>query len=259
MFKKICLLFILLVVITSGCNKNESKSDLYSSILKKGHLTVGISYDAKPFSFKDSDGKIKGVDADIAREIARRILGSEQKVVFTHIAPQNRSKAVSNGDVDMVISSMTITPDRKKIVEFSDPYFVAGQAICVKKDSNIDSYDDLNNKNVVVVLGTTGETNLRDFAPNAIIQGYVDNADAFNAFRKGGYDAVTTDDSLLLGFVMDNQDYKILPGRLTTEPYGIALKKSKDTMTFKKALNDIISKIKFDGTLQTIKDKWNVT
>jgi len=257
MFKKIFLLLILIIFISSGCASKNDK-DLYKSILKKDKLVVGISYSSKPFGFKNSDGQINGLEVDLAKEIARRILGDENKVEFKDIATPERINAANSGKVDMVISMMTITPQRKKFVYFSNPYFVAGQAICVRKNSNIDSLDDLLNKRIIVELGTTGEKNIRIFTPNALIQGYDSNSDAINAFKSGEGDAITTDDSLLQGLVMDNADYIILPKRLTNEPYGIAFRKSLLTNSLKQRVNEIIREMKLDGTLGRIKNMWGV-
>jgi len=153
--KKIVLLLVLIVFISTGCGVKEPSNDIYQSIIKKDKVTIGISFDSKPFGYVDSDGVVKGVDADIAKEISKRILGSEKKVEFKQVTPQTRIQAVTTGAVDMVIASMTITPQRLEVIDFSDPYFIAGQAICVKKDSDINSYHDLNNRNVVVILGKT--------------------------------------------------------------------------------------------------------
>lgn len=249
---------ILIVFVSSGFTKKNNNTNLYEYIIQKDKIIVGISFDSKPFGFKDSDGQIKGMEADLAREIANRILGSKNKVVFKNVAPQDRINAAMSGDVDMVISTMTITPQRKKHVDFSVPYFVTGQVICVRKDSKISSLDDLINKRVIVILGTTGEKNIKRFAPNALIQGYTDNTEAINAFKKGSDDAITTDDSLLEGLAMGNSNYIILPKRLTKEPYGIAFRKSRQTNSFKHNINEIIKEIKLDGTLETIKDKWGI-
>lgn len=256
--KKIILLLILIVLFSTGCMFKNRGTCLYDSIVKKGKIVVGISFDSKPFGYKDKDGKIKGIEADLSKEIAKRILGDENKVEFRALAPQDRIKAADSGYVDMVISTMTITPQRKKLVSFSNPYFVAGQAICVKKDSKIDSHYDLINKRVIVILGTTGEKNIKQFAPNALIQGYMDNSEAISAFRTNLGDAITTDDAILQGFVIDNKDYVILPERLTKEPYGIAFKKSWQSKSFKDKINDIISEIKLDGTLENLKYKWGI-
>ena len=258
MLKKVFWLLLIFLLVISGCAQKINRIDLYESIIKKDKIIVGISFNSKPFAYKDSDGKLKGIEVDLAKEIAKRMLGSENKVEFRNVTPQDRIKVAMSEDVDMVISTMTITPQRNKLVYFSEPYFVAGQVICVRKDSKIKTIDDLINKRVIVILGTTGEQNIRRFAPNALIRGYIDNAEAINAFKTGSADAITTDDSLLQGLVMDYRSYVILPNRLTEEPYGIAFKKSENVNSFKRNLNKIINDIKQDGTLDMIKDKWGV-
>lgn len=249
----------MLVFFVSGCSAPDKVQDIYKTIIKRDKLIVGVQYDAKPFGFINKEGKIEGVDADVAREIAKRILGNENKIEFKQVSPSTRIQAITTGDVDLVIATMSITPQRKAIVDFSDPYFIAGQAIAVPLKSDISSYNDLNDKNVIVVLGTTGERNLRYFAPNAVVQGYKNYALAFKAFKEGKSDAITTDDSLLIGFVMDNKGYKILPKRMTQEPYGIAFKNSEDASSLKLNINRILSDMKSDGTLHRIEKKWNVS
>lgn len=258
MLKKIFwLLILVLIIFTKDCYAQENNNkDLYKSIMQNGKMTVGISFDSMPFGFKDKDGKIKGMEADLAKEIAERILGDNGKVEFKNITSQDRIKAATQGDVDMVISTMTINAQRKKLVSFSSPYFVAGQAICVRKDSKINSIGDLLNKKIIVILGTTGEKNIKQFAPNALIQGFENNSEAIEAFKSGFADAITTDDSLLQGLVMDNGNYRLLPKRLTKEPYGIAFKKSKYSNSLKTNVNKIIKEMTLDGTLGSIKNKW---
>lgn len=261
MLRKILyLLALILIVFTSiaFAQNINNKTDLYEAIVQRGKMIVGISFDSKPFGFVDKDGTIKGMEVDFAKEIAGRILGDRSKIQFKNINSEDRIHAVSSGDVDMVISTMTITPQRKKVVDFSSPYFVAGQVICVKRDSKIDSLDDLMNKRIIVILGTTGEKNIKRFAPNALIRGYVNNSEAINAFKNSTDGAITTDDSLLQGLVMENTNYMILPRRLTKEPYGIAFKKSKQTKFLRRNVNRVINEIEFDGTLGAIKDKWGI-
>lgn len=254
MFKKIFLLFIVLILVANICDaKNHN---LYDSVMKKDKIVVGISFESKPFGFLDKDGQVQGFEADFAREIAERLLGDSSKVEFKDVKYQDRIAAVSSGAVDMVISTMTITWNRRWQVDFSIPYFVAGQAICVRKDSKIDSIYDLINKKVIVIIGTTGERDIKRFAPNVYILSYNDNSDAMNAFINGEADAITTDDALLQGLVAADDKYKLLPIRLTKEPYGIAFKKSRQTKTMREKVNEIINEMKSDGTLQALKDKW---
>lgn len=258
MLRKIFSIFILIIFTSILCGAKNTSKDLYEAIIQKDKIVVGVSFDAKPFSYKDSDGLIKGFEADLAREIAERILGNPNKIVFKNVSSQERMDIAKSGDVDMVISTITITPQRKKIVDFSNPYFVAGQAICVKKDSKIDSIYDLMNKKVVIILDTTGERNIKQFLPNVLVQGYISNSDAIDAFKSGIGDAITTDDSLLQELVMDNTDYILLPKRLTKEPYGIAFKKNWHSNALRNNINKIITDISQDGTLDTIKTKWGL-
>lgn len=258
MLRKVFLLLLLFSFVASGCTKKPKQADLYESIIRKDKMVVGISFDSKPFGFKDSDGQIKGFEVDLAKEIAARMIGDKNKVLFKNVTPQDRMNAVMSGDVDMVISTMTITPQRSKYVNFSEPYFLAGQAICVKKNSKMQTIDDLINKRVIVILGTTGEQNIRRFVPSILVKAYIDNAQAISEFKRGSADAITTDDSLLQGLIMDNGNYRLLPERLTEEPYGIAFQKSRQAKSFKEKLNEIINEIKIDGTLDIIKSKWGI-
>ncbi len=256
--RKLLGLLFLIILVSCGCAQKSNEPDLYQTILKKDKIVVGTSFNSKPFAFVDKDGKVKGIEADLAREIAKRMLGDPNKVVFKDITPQERIKAVKAGDVDILISTMTITPRRKRLISFSEPYFVAGQVVCVKKDRKIESIDDLINKRVIVILGTTGEDNIRRFAPNIFIWGYGNNEEAINAFKNEGAEAITTDDALLQGLAMENSNYVILPKKLTEEPYGIAFRKSRNTKAFKENLNKILNDIHDDGTLNAIKEKWGV-
>lgn len=254
MFRKMLWLFIVLIFASNVCfAKNHN---LLDSVIKKNKIVVGTSFDSKPFSYMDTDGKVKGLEADLAREIAQRLLGNGGKVEFKNLESQDRIPAVTSGSVDMVISTMTITFQRKRLVDFSVPYFTAGQAICVRRDNKIDSIYDLINKKVIVVLGTTDERNIKRFAPNVFISGYYDNSEAMDAFINGEGDAITTDDALLQGLVAQSDKYKLLPKRLTREHYGIAFKKSRHTKTLRKKVNEIINDMKQDGTLRAITDKW---
>lgn len=256
--KKILLMLLVVCFFLVGCAPKEVNEDIYQKIQNRGRIVVGIQYDAKPFGFVDKDGTLKGVDVDVAREVAKRIFGSPSKVEFKQVTPSTRIQAITTGDVDMVIATMSITPQRLQIIDFSTPYYMAGQAIVVPTNSKITSVNSLNNKRVIVVLGTTGERNLRYFAPSSIMQGYMNYQDAFRAFKLGHTDAMTSDDALLLGFVMDNKGYKILPKRLTEEPYGIAFEKSDNALALKNNLNRIIDDMRSDGTLNKIEDKWGI-
>jgi len=248
----------MILLTATGCTKNEQSQDVYKNIIKRDKLIVGTQFDAKPFGYVDKDNKLKGVDVDIAKELAKRMLGSESKIEFKQVTPSNRIQSITSGEVDLVIATMSITPQRKAIVNFSLPYYIAGQAILVGQQSNISGYSDLNNKPVIVILGTTGEKQLRYFAPKAILKGYRTYSEGFQALKNGNAVAITTDDSILHGFIMDNKNYKILSQRLTQEPYGIAFKNTEDARTLKSNIDRLLNDMRIEGYLNKICKKWGV-
>ena len=105
--------------------KYEEK-DIYDSIMEKGIIRVGINLDSKPFGFKNEKGEVCGYDADLARYIAQYITGNRNNVKFIPVTPHDRLLKASTGEVDIVIATMTITPQRLQIIDFSIPSDVAG-------------------------------------------------------------------------------------------------------------------------------------
>src|SRR5699024_9658782 len=132
-------------------------------------------------------------------------------VKFIPLKPSERISALNTGKVDIVIATLSVNERRKDIIDFSRPYFVAGQAIMVPRYSRISSISQLNNKPVAIVLGTTGEKTLRLLAPNANAVGTLTYKEAFELLKQNKVDAILADDSLLYGLLLETRGYKILP------------------------------------------------
>ena len=256
MKKLICLLILSLIFLT-GCKKEEEKNAL-ELIKEKDVLVVGINDDSKPFGFiSKSTGEYEGFDVDVARYIAKDILGSERKVKFVPLDTSKRIEAITSGEVDMAIATMTVTPQRQYLIDFSIPYFVAGQTVVVKNDSDIYSFGDLRRKTIIISLGSTSEKNIRRILPTAKMIGFKKFQEACEAFLEGQGDALSDDDVILAGFVMDHPEYRILKTRISHEPYAVGIKKYDD-QKLKKELDVIILRMKKDGTLKELKQKWHL-
>ena len=255
--KKILCILILCLLIFTSCTKKPEKSAI-EKITERGELIVGIKNDSKPFSFKSkSTGTLEGFDIDVARYIAKDILGSERKIKFVDITPNNRIEAITSGQVDMVIATMTVTPQRQYLIDFSIPYYIAGQTAVVKEDSDIHTFSDLKTKTTIVVLGTTAEQNIRRIIPTARIVGYKDYKSAFNALVEGKGDAMSTDDTIISGFLMEHKGYRVLKNKISQEPYAVGIKQYDDKK-LKTTLDIIITRMKKDGTLRSLNQKWHL-
>lgn len=240
----------------AGCTKKEDKTDTLDKILNRDKLIVGVKYDTKPFGYLNEKQELVGFDVDLAKNIAKTILGSEDKVEFKQVTPSNRILALNSGEVDMIIATMTITPQREQIIDFSLPYYIAGQAVLVPKDSKITSMTDLNGKKVIIIFGSTAENNLRLVAPDAKIIGFKTYTSGYNALKQGHADAMTSDDTILMGFTSENNSFKILPKRYTKEPYAIGFKKGESSLRLKKQVDFIIKTMRLSGELEKLKNKW---
>ena len=157
MRKILCLLLLFCVILFTGCDKKPVKTSL-DTIVERDLLIVGVSSNSKPFGFKSkASGSYEGFDIDVAMYIAKDIIGNDRKIKFVEVYPNTRIEAVTSGEVDMVIATMTVTPQRQYLVDFTTPYYLAGQTALVKEDSDINTFADLKRKTTIVVLGTTAE------------------------------------------------------------------------------------------------------
>ena len=232
------------------------EKDLYDKIINRGYINIGVNPESRPFGFYDKDGNLTGYDIELAKYIAQYLFGNRDKVKFTPVTPHDRILKASTGEVDIVIATMTITPQRRQIIDFSIPYDSAGQAILVKQSSKITSISDLSGLNVGIIWGTTAEKNMISLAPTANIVGFKSYAEGYNALKNGKIDAVTSDDTILSRFALDDNQVKLLPKRYSREPYGIGFKKGKSSAKLKNALNNAISDMKHKNVIYRLHKKW---
>ncbi|MGA3231458.1 glutamate ABC transporter substrate-binding protein [Lactiplantibacillus pentosus] len=252
------MLAVLVVVLTAcGSRQSLSKQDVLTNDKASKTITWGVKADTKLFGLMDvKDNTIKGFDADIARALTKRVLGKDATAKFVQVTSQTRIPLLKNGNIDAIIATMTITPEREKQVDFTDSYFDAGQSLLVKKGSSIKSVKDLN-KTGTKVLGVTGANsveNIKKVAPKAKVLELSDYAQAMTALKSGQGVALTTDNGILYGMAAQNPGYEVVGGTFTKEPYGIAVNKGQTPL--KKELNKALKEIEADGTYNHILKKW---
>ena len=249
----------MLVVVLTACGSRQSlaKQDVLTNDKASKTITWGVKADTKLFGLMDvKDNQIKGFDADIATALTKRVLGKNATAKFVQVTSQTRIPLLKNGNIDAIIATMTITPEREKQVDFTNSYFDAGQSLLVKKGSAIKSVKDLN-KSGTKVLGVTGANsveNIKKAAPKAKVLELSDYAQAMTALKSGHGVALTTDNGILYGMASQNPGYEVVGGTFTKEPYGIAVNKGQEPL--KKALNKALKEIEADGTYNRILKKW---
>lgn len=257
MFKRVFSALLFIALVCCGCSKEEATIDTLTEIMEKDSITVGVKTDTPPFGYLDQNGKNIGFDIDLAKLIAKNLLHDENKVNFVPVSTSNRIMKLASREVDIVIATMSITPQRQHILDFSVPYHTAGQAMLVPQNSKITSLMELNGKKAIIVFGSTVEKSLRSNVPNVTVVGYKTYPEAVQALIAGKADAMVADDTILMGFTMDNKNpVKILPKRFSKEPYGVALRKDDERLL--EVIDDIIKESLNKGEIRQLKAKWKI-
>jgi ABC-type amino acid transport substrate-binding protein len=217
--------------------------------IKEGVLTVGSDCTWQPMEFIEGD-QIVGFDVDIAAEIAER-LGLE--LDYQNTGWDGLFPALIVNKFDMAISSITITDDRKKEMDFSIPYFTTDQAVAAMTGSDIDSEAKLDGKTAGVQIGTTGEIVAREIE-GLSVKTYDDIIMVFEDLRAGRIDAAIADSYLGLYFAENDDDFVVDLVIKTDEQLGIAFAKDNEQMV--DAVNSALQSMMDDGTYDTIFAKW---
>ena len=259
MFKKfLCFAVLLCVgVFLCGCSSVKPK-DTFKLIKKRGRIVVGVRSDTKPFGFRDINGNLQGFDVDLARAIAKHIFADSSAVELVPVTAADRISKLNTGRVDMLIATFSVTDQRRYIVEFSKPYYLAGQAILVRDNQNIASIKQLNGKKIITVYGSTGEDSVKMNAPEAIIRGYKDYNHAYEAFKNGVADAMIADDTILYNLAIDDPSIRMLEKRFSKEPYAVAFRKEKASEQLIDSVNFTIELLEHSGQLRDMQRKWGI-
>ena len=226
-----------------------------ANIRARGRLIVGLDIGSNLFSFRDPiSGEIVGFDVDVAGEVARDIFGNPSQVEYRILSSAERITALQKGEVDAVVKTMTITCDRRKLVNFSTVYLDAAQRILAPRDSPITKPADLSGKRVCVAKGTTSLQRIREIAPPPILVEVVNWADCLVTLQQRQVDAVSTDDSILAGLVSQDPYLHIVGPNMDTQPYGIGVQ--LDNTGLVRFVNGTLERLRRDGTWNTLYRKW---
>ena len=249
MKKWIALIMVLVVCLTMAACGSKGKS--FEDIQKAGKLVVATSPDFPPFEYLEGD-KVVGIEVDILQMIADE-LGVQ--LVIEQMDFDSVLHGVQSGKYDVGMSGITINDKRKKNADFTQPYFLASQAIVVMADSSISGKADLTGKKISVQTGTTADEYCRGEGYD--VYAYQANNDACSALTSGKVDAWVVDNEVALDLsAKTNGATKVLNEAMTTEPYGFAFAKGSTTLVAK--IDELLDQWLADGTIKAIFDKYEV-
>ncbi|MFG2124720.1 transporter substrate-binding domain-containing protein [Streptomyces sp. NPDC048710] len=247
------------LVLVAGCSSGGSESGKTTvkgvHLVKAGQLTTCTHLPYPPFQ-SEINGKVQGFDVSLIDLVAKD-LGVKQQILDTPFENFKTGAFLNSGQCDLAAAGMTITAERKKNVDFSDPYFEATQAVLVDKEAGVNSLADVKAKGKK--LGAQAQTTGEDYAKS---KGFdpvsFHSSDAvLNGLRTGQVQAVIIDYPVVQGWLKDkaNADaFKVVDNLNTGEQYGFTVKKGNTALLA--AVNKVLKDAKADGTYKKIYEQW---
>ena len=198
-----------------GANSNEggnkentqAKARTLDEIKKDGTIKIGVFSDKNPFGYIDSNGNIQGYDVYFANRIGKDLLGSEDAIEFVYVEAASRVEYLQSGKVDVILANFTVTEDRKKQVDFALPYMKVALGIVSPDKAPITDVDQLKDKKLIVVKGTTAETYFSEQYPDITLVKFDEYQEASDALLDGRGDAFATDNTEALAWSAKNEGF----------------------------------------------------
>jgi len=221
-------------------------------IQEAGTITIGVKFDVPPFGLNNpQSGEVEGFDVDLGNYIADR-LGVEAE--FVEANSDNRIPLLVDGSIDLILSTMTITEERDLEIDFSEPYYVANGDVLVPSGSEIASLEDLSGQTVCTALGSTYQETIKSEVPDAQLKLVDRYSECLELIQTDAVDAVSTDNVILTGMVIQDDTLELLDLDFTTEPYGVGITDGDTEM--KEFVDESVAEFIDDGTWQETYDEW---
>ena len=215
-------------------------------LAESGEIVIGVKTDQPGIGFQGATDDVpKGFDPEIGKILAGTLGIADDQITWKETISDNREPFLEAGEVDLVIASYSITDERRQVVGQAGPYYVTGQQLLVRSDSEIASLEDVKGTEICSVTGSTSLENIE--AEGAKPRGFDTYSECVDQVLSGTVDAMTTDGAILLGYAAENPDeLKVVVEPFSEERYGVGY--SKDAPEMCQWINDTLETSFEDGS-----------
>lgn len=238
-----------------GLGAAVAKADTLADIKKNNVLRVGVKADYRPYGFRDPSGAIVGIEPDLAADVAKRL---GVKLELVPVVASNRMQFLEQGKIDLMIATMTDTPERRKVVHIVDPdYYASGTNILAAKSAHLKDWAQLKGKPVCLIQGAFYNKELQEkYGVQPVA--FKGTAEAYAALKAGNCVGFAYDDTALYGQVLDPawKDYEVPLPSILVAPWGLAVKNGETN--FANFMSEAIKAWHKSGIILTLEKKWGV-
>lgn len=255
----VCALFTLatLALFSPTVNSAECRNETFLRVLERGFLTVGLKADYKPWGFRNAEGELVGMEADMAREVADA-MGVALKTV--EVNSSNRIQMLANGDIDLMIATMSDRADRRELVGIAQPnYYTSGTNVMTEASSGIKEWTDLQGKTVCGKQGAFYNKMVEERF-GAKVTAFDANEDAKLALRNGECAAWVYDDSSIMSDLAsgDWEGYEMPLRSEDSNPWGLAVPLAEKNCIFGQMMSGLQYNWLASGKLIELEKKWGI-
>lgn len=197
----------------------------WPEIVQSGRLRVAVQDQLPPLAWREGNGQRQGLEIELARALATQMLGDPNAIEWVPVRNRDRIAAVTQNEVDLAIAQLGITADRLRSVSFSTPYYLDGTAIVVPAGATPQTATDLTDETIAVLKGSSAVPTLNAALPNLTLVGVDSYQEGVAALQKGQVEGLAADASVLVGWIGDRSDYRLLKPLLSGVGLAIAMPK----------------------------------
>jgi polar amino acid transport system substrate-binding protein len=223
----------------------------------RGRLVVGVRADYPPFAFIDSEGRNAGFEIDIARFLALRLMGSENRLRLAPVVGARRIEALAEKRADLVIASLAATEDRRAQVLFTEPYYASGVGLLARKEAPLRAWSDLRRRRVCGIEGARYDESLTQLG--AEVLRFPAAPAAFKALRDGQCEGLAYDDSALAARLTEAEwsaEFHLALPPIQVIPWAIALQRGDEA--FRALVDPVIAEMEQSGFIVALEAKWRL-
>ena len=230
-----------------------------SKIRDRGYITIAVKNNRPPLGFIDDTGELNGFEIEIAHRLAEELLGDRSAVRFVPVSNVDRLNAVLADRVDIAIADITLTEPRRRIVSFSDPYYLDGTAF-ITQSPGIQNLSDLRTGTIALLDRSSSVPHVKFILPGAKLVGVSSYAEGQDLLASGRVDAFAGDASVLAGWSLESgaEGYRILPNILSADPLAIAIPKGTRYNPLRTEINQAVRRWYAEGWLQSRAAYWGL-
>lgn len=228
----------------------------WQTIQRRGRLIIGVKDNLPPMGFRDPSGNLKGFEIEIARELAKELLGSSESVELVPLLNRDRLSAIWSDRVDLVVAHLTVTRNRSRLIDFTVPYYTDSTAVIVRRGSRSNLFSQ--NSAIAVIKGSSTIAVLQYLVPQAQLIGVESYQAGLAALQADKVQAFAGDNSALVEWLKEHPDFERVKGLTSSHSLAIALPRGLQHEDLRARVLQAVEKWRKNGWLQERATYWGL-